>query len=194
MFHFRKDFSNLTRDYRAQDEAGLPEITPVVIADDTSEYVTRTRPIYGVLLTQAAVAAVFGSCSLFVGTNPIRLVGASTFNTAASNVRLFLGIVDVRDANQASVVPVGLARGLAAATAGGRTGTTITAVPAASAQWVEYTYQNNDEHHPTGLIGQTFRPGEYITAISDAANIATSFQFQWEELQYGLPGNPPDLG
>ncbi len=191
MFHFRKDFSTLTRDYRAQDESGLPEITPVVIADDTREMVYRTRPTFAGSDNQAAVAAVFSLVGIEATTVPIRVKARVDGIPATGSVRARLGIVDLRTANQGVGTIVGLDRGQAV-TALINTGTT-TVTFGANAMIV---FSATDTHFTGEALWETalvLRPGEFLTFQGSVVNEALNIQFFWEELLFGLPANPPNL-
>ncbi len=192
MFHFRKDFSNLTRDYRAQDESGLPEITPVVIADDAREFAFRTRPQAQVSGTRAAVAAVFSTINIQATTLPLRVVAANTVGSAASNVRMSVLAATLITANAGTATPTSNLRGAAALTAVVNTGTaaaaslgyvTFDSTAAVDLNWLQFPQ----------IFPLILRPGEFLSFQSATANITLSVCFFWEELRYGLLGNPPQL-
>ncbi len=191
MLHFRKDFTNVTRDYRAQDEAGLPEVTPTVNVDDAAFFVERTWPTFAVTDTQAAVAAVYSLVGIGGIARPLRILTINPYVPAAQNVYAYLTEVDMRTANQGTQVGGGLERGqtLLATTL---TGTTTVAPPAAGS-YPAYVTAVTRYIDLTQLQGFLLRPREYLFLEGATVNLALSVAISWQELQYPLQANPTSL-
>ncbi len=196
MFHYTKSFGLFARDYGIQEGSGLPElhegIVPVALVDDTTAYVERTYAMFAAWGLQAGVAAVYGLSGVFnPGPNAIRVDFAQPTNVGATPVYVRVGIADLRTANTAAVVPVGLLRGQTAVTGQVLTGTTTVASPAAGSALI---YDANDLHQ----LGQAFwpiylRPGEYLWFEAFTVNVSFTGSFIFSELQFTLPMNPPNL-
>ncbi len=200
MFHYRKDFTNLTRDYQAQDESGLPEITPVVIADDARDMVTRLRPTYAAQGTMAATAAVYGLIGIAAGAlgGAIEIQQLYVSGAQASNVALLLGIADLRTANQATVTIGATQTWLRGQTQAALLyeGTT-TVAPAATQAFLIYDTGGATSQEQQPLIspglGIVLRAGEFLWCEAATVNIAFSVNILWREWRFPLPANPPNL-
>lgn len=190
MFHFRKDFTNLTRDYAAQDEAGLPEITASLIADDASEFTYRTRAQFSALMTRAAVAAVFSTIAIEAGVLPVRVLAFQSINDAAGGINMSASAATLITANAGTVTPRELLRGQAAATAVLRTGTAAAATNNGFPIWANTA--STVQLIPS-LFPFILRPGEFLSIHQAVANLALVCGIWYEELQYALLGNPPNL-
>ncbi len=189
MFHYRKDFNVLTRDYRAQDEAGLPEITPVVIADDLSIAMTRTRPTFQGNATQAAVAAVFSTIGIQAGTQPVVIRQAQVQDPAAGDCFAMLAAATLITANAGTWAAGGLTR----------QGASVAVLPTGTAAAATVGYRVWDEGDAQfNQLGDTIFPlvlrtGEFFFFQQGTANLALSASFWWEEWAFALQRNPPSL-
>ncbi len=194
MFHYRKDFTNLTRDYAAQDEAGLPEITPVVIADDASHMVDRTYPIFAGTGTMAATAAVFGSVGLEATIRPIQVLAIGlSIPGAGTDIAMILAEATIITANASlSTAFTGLERGLAAGDQADILQGTAAAVSAVSLKVWDAT-STHEVLVRSPLLPLTLRRSEIVFIQNVTANTACQATFFWKELTYPLQANPTNL-
>ncbi len=197
MAQFAKSFISLLRDYAVQgeDAAGIrrltPEIVPVTIVDDTSEYTDRVWPTFMAAGPQAAVAAKYSVWGLQAGSLPVKVKQMAMSTPGAQNVNMVYAIADIRAANQATITPLGLLRGQAAATASVLTGTT-TGGPTTGAPlyWTSGASVALDADFP----GMPFMllPGESFWVWGATVNVAINAQMSWEECLFNLP-NPVNV-
>ena len=196
MFHFRKNLANFTQDYGVQESVGIPAladvVVPVTLVDDTREFLTRTRAIYHVNDTQAAVAAVYSYAGFLAGDYAVRFKSVFAEDPGAAVVAhggMFTA--DLRTANQGSGTVGGLARQLPLQTTTLITGTST--VDGARAGMVRIRDSALPDPIPYKFEGIILRPGEYLWIALDTVNIALTINAVFEELAFAMQINPPTL-
>ncbi len=192
MFHYRKDFSNFTRDYGVQQGAGVPQVldvvVPVAIIDDTREFVKRTYPLLTGSGTMAATAAVTSVVGLQAVTQPIRVLAVGLDPDANTNIRMVPAEVDIRTANQtASSLVGGLERGIV------NIATILQGTTAAVTGGYDVWDATNSQLNPVDrspVMPLILRLREFLWIQAQTVNVILTATFIWEELTFPLPANP----
>lgn len=185
-----KSTSLYERDWGVEREAP-PPYSPIVLVDDTREFLTRDRTIGFRSAPQAGVAAVYGFVGLHNnGTARLRILFAAPRPAGARDIVGIPSLGDFRDANQATVAASAMRRPTGVATNAEILTGTSTGVSGGiliNSQGDPYQYGENI------FKGMILRPGEYLWLHCLQVNTSFTGEFMWEELLFPSTPFPDDM-
>ncbi len=155
-----------------------------VFALDVAAGGASFNPTFSALGTRAAVAAIYSLVGIRCGANRMRLLSvAGGVTNSAHRSLVALGVADLRTANQATVTPLGLARG-GSLTATVLTGTT-TVAPIVSMVMMNVSATGSGEEIflQRAYEGLILQEGEYLWIQNDTVNGQVEGYFVFEELE-----------